>query len=105
MTGWRMGWIVGRPALGQAIENLIQYSTSGVAQFMQRAAVTALDRGGGFVSHLIGPARHGRDIVCRGLPSTPRCRLAEPPGAFHLFFQGHDHTDTPRLPMRPLDDA
>ena len=42
MTGWRIGWIAAHPSLGQVIENMIQYSTSGVAQFMQRAGVVAL---------------------------------------------------------------
>jgi aspartate/methionine/tyrosine aminotransferase len=27
MTGWRIGWIAAHPALGQVIENMIQYST------------------------------------------------------------------------------
>ena len=44
MTGWRVGWIVAPPETGQVIGNLIQYSTSGVAQFMQKGAVAALDR-------------------------------------------------------------
>ena len=34
MTGWRLGWLVAPPEIGQVIENLIQYSNSGVAQFM-----------------------------------------------------------------------
>ena len=67
MTGWRVGWIVANPALGQVIENMIQYATSGVAQFMQRAAVAAIERGEGFVTHLIERARRGRDICCDGL--------------------------------------
>src|SRR4051812_1092171 len=29
MTGWRLGWIEASPALGEVIENLIQYQTSG----------------------------------------------------------------------------
>src|SRR5690606_21931714 len=29
MTGWRVGWLVAPPEIGQTIENLIQYSTSG----------------------------------------------------------------------------
>ena len=45
MTGWRIGWLSTSPALGQTIENLVQYSTSGVATFMQRAATVALDEG------------------------------------------------------------
>ena len=31
MTGWRTGWIKTHPALKTVFENLIQYSTSGVA--------------------------------------------------------------------------
>ena len=31
MTGWRIGWITTHPSLQQTFENLIQYSTSGVA--------------------------------------------------------------------------
>ncbi len=59
MTGWRVGWIAAHPSLGQVIENLIQYSTSGVAAFMQRAAVTAIERGESFAQHLIERARRG----------------------------------------------
>src|SRR5690606_4837714 len=43
MTGWRIGWVRIHPSLQQVFENLVQYSTSGVAQFMQRGAVAALD--------------------------------------------------------------
>ncbi|MBW3653763.1 MAG: dihydroxy-acid dehydratase [Actinobacteria bacterium] len=38
------------PALGDVLENLIQYSTSGVAAFMQRAAIAALEEGEDFVA-------------------------------------------------------
>ena len=44
MTGWRIGWLSAPVELGQTIENLIQYSTSGVAAFMQRGATAALER-------------------------------------------------------------
>src|SRR5437763_8958943 len=42
LTGWRIGCIAAHPSLGQVIENMIQYSTSGVAAFMQRAAVAPI---------------------------------------------------------------
>ena len=105
MTGWRVGWIVAHPSLGQVIENLIQYSTSGVAQFMQRAAVTAIERGESFVAHLIERARRGRDIACDGLGATGRCRFVPPLGAFYLFFSVDGETDTRRLAMRLIDEA
>ncbi len=105
MTGWRIGWIAAHPALGQAIENLIQYSTSGVAQFMQRAAVTAIERGESFAEHLIERARRGRDVACAVLGATGRCRFVPPQGAFYLFFAVEGETDTRRLVMRLIDEA
>jgi aspartate/methionine/tyrosine aminotransferase len=105
MTGWRIGWIAAHPALGQVIENMIQYSTSGVAQFMQRAAVTAIERGESFVTHLVERARRGRDIACEVLGETGRCRFVPPLGAFYLFFSVDGESDTRRLVMRLIDEA
>jgi aspartate/methionine/tyrosine aminotransferase len=105
MTGWRIGWIAAHPSLGQVIENMIQYATSGVAQFMQRAAVTAIERGESFVTHLIERARRGREISCNALAATGRVRFARPDGAFYLFFTVDGETDTRRLVMRLIDEA
>ncbi len=105
MTGWRIGWISAHPSLGQVIENLIQYSTSGVAPFVQRAAVAALERGESFFAHLLDRTRRGRKIVCEGLAATGRCRFVAPDGAFYLFFQVEDETDTRHLALRLVDEA
>jgi len=105
MTGWRIGWIMANPALGQVIENMIQYSTSGVAQFMQRAAVAGLDRGESFVAHQVARARSGGDIACGALAAITRCRLAVPQGAFYLFFAVEGEADTRRLALRLIDEA
>jgi aspartate/methionine/tyrosine aminotransferase len=105
MTGWRIGWIAAHPSLGQQIENLIQYSTSGVAQFMQRAGVAALDRGESFVTHQVERARRGREIVCDVLASTGRCRFVKPQGAFYLFFTVAGETDAWPLVQRLIDEA
>jgi aspartate/methionine/tyrosine aminotransferase len=105
MTGWRVGWIMAHPALGQVIENLIQYATSGVAAFMQRAACAALDRGESFALHQVARARAGRAIVCDALAATGRCRFAVPQGAFYLFFSVAGETDTRRLALRLIDET
>jgi aspartate/methionine/tyrosine aminotransferase len=105
MTGWRIGWIRAHPSLGQVIENMVQYATSGVAQFMQRAAVTALDRGESFVTHMVERSRRGRDIACHALRATGRVRFAEPQGAFYLFFSVDGEADSRRLALRLIDEA
>ncbi|PLX37490.1 MAG: aspartate aminotransferase [Hyphomicrobiales bacterium] len=105
MTGWRVGWLSAPPALGQVIENLIQYSTSGVAAFMQRGAIAALDEGDAFVDAQVAQALRGRDIVCDALASTGQARFAVPDGAFYLFFGVDKEPDTRRLGLRLVDEA
>ena len=94
MTGWRVGWIKTHPSLQQVFENLIQYSTSGVAQFMQRGAVAALDEGDAFIAEQVERARQARDLVCGILGATGRARFTVPQGAFYLFFSVDGITDS-----------
>ena len=105
MTGWRIGWLSTSPALGQTIENLIQYSTSGVATFMQRAAVAALDDGDAFLAMQVDRVRRSRDIVAGGLGATGRARVHAPDGAFYLFFGVDGENDTRALAKRIVDEA
>lgn len=86
MTGWRIGWVKIHPSLQQVFENLVQYSNSGVAQFMQRGAVTALDKGDAFIFEQVERAWQARDLVCGILGETGRARFTVPAGAFYLFF-------------------
>lgn len=105
MTGWRIGWIEAPPVLGQIVENLIQYSTSGVAAFMQRGAVAALEEGEDFVAAQIGRARASRDLISRALMETGQVDLVPPVGAFYLFFTITGETDARRLALRLVDEA
>ncbi|MCB1478893.1 MAG: pyridoxal phosphate-dependent aminotransferase [Tepidamorphaceae bacterium] len=105
MTGWRIGWIEAPEAIGIKLENLIQYSTSGVAGFMQRAALTALQEGDEFAESVIADARRGREIVSEGLKKSGRCRFTEPDGAFYAFFGIEGEPDTDRLGLRLVDEA
>jgi aspartate/methionine/tyrosine aminotransferase len=105
MTGWRMGWIAAHPALGQTIENVIHYSTSGVAQFMQRAGVVAIEEGEDFIVRQVVRARASRDAVCEVLAASGRCRFAVPSGAFYLLFAVDGETEARRLVFRLIDEA
>lgn len=105
MTGWRVGWIKTHPALQQVFENLIQYSNSGVAQFMQRGAVAALDEGDGFIAEQVERARKARDLVCDILGATGKARFTVPQGAFYLFFMVDGLTDSRKAAFDIVDNA
>ena len=105
MTGWRIGWLEAPPSLGPVIENLIQYSTSGVPGFVQQAAVAALEEGEGFVEDQIRLAARNRAIVCDGLRATNVVNLPDPSGAFYAFFSVQGVTDTRQLALDLIDRA
>lgn len=94
MTGWRVGWLVAPPEIGQVIENLIQYSTSGVAQFMQRGAIAALDHGDDFIKQNFARAARSRDILCDALIATNRVETLKPDGALYAFLKIDGVTDS-----------
>jgi aspartate/methionine/tyrosine aminotransferase len=103
MTGWRVGWIVAPPETGQVIENLVQYSTSGVAQFMQKGAVAALNQGDDFVRSNIERAIRSRDILCDTLIATNRVETLKPDGALYAFLKVDGITDSRRAALDIVD--
>ena len=103
MTGWRIGWIVAPPETGQVIENLVQYSTSGVAQFMQRGAVAALDHGDAFVRANIDRATRSRDILCDMLIATNRVETLKPDGALYAFLKIDGVKDSRQVALDIVD--
>lgn len=105
MTGWRVGWLEAPPALGAIIENAVQYTTSGVPVFVQRAAAAAIEHGEPFIDHQRARIRVCRDILCDGLAATGRVRFARPDAAFYLFCSVEGERDTRALAMRLVDEA
>lgn len=105
MTGWRIGWVQAPPEIGQVLENLIQYNTSGVAVFMQRAAIKALEDGEDFVKEQIENARKARQITCETLARSNRISFAWPDGAFYALFSIEGECDTEKLALKLVDEA
>jgi aspartate/methionine/tyrosine aminotransferase len=105
MTGWRVGWLKIHPSLQQVFENLVQYSTSGVPQFLQRGAVAALEEGDAFIREQVERARHCRDLLIDRLTATGRVHVQPPQGAFYLFFEIDGISDTASAALRIVDEA
>lgn len=103
MTGWRVGWMVAPAEIGQTLTNLIQYSTSGVAQFMQKGAIAALEQGDDFIRTNIERARKSRDILCDALIATNRVETLKPSGALYAFLKIDGVTDSREEAFRIVD--
>jgi aspartate/methionine/tyrosine aminotransferase len=104
MTGWRLGWLEASPALGQVIENLVQYQTSGTPVFVQRAGVAAIERGEAFLADQMARARQGREIVGR-LAQTGLVELPPPSGAFYAFLKIKGARNSKDIAFRLIDEA
>jgi len=105
MTGWRIGWLEAPASIGPIVENLVQYSTSGVPVPMQRAAIAALEQGEEFVATQVARARENRDLLCEALGQTQRARFAVPDGAFYFFCSFDTPFDTRTLAFHLVDEA
>ena len=105
MTGFRVGWLEAPAALGSIIENLVQFTSSGVPVFTQRAAIAALADGEAFLAGQIERCRRSRDLLCESLLATGRVRFFEPEAAFYLFFAVDGFPDSRALALRLIDEA
>jgi aspartate/methionine/tyrosine aminotransferase len=105
MTGWRLGWLEAPAPLGPIIENLVQYSTSGVPTPMQRAGIAALEQGEDFVASQVARAKANRDLLCDTFRETQRAHFAVPEGAFYFFCSLETELDTRTLAFRLVDEA
>lgn len=103
MTGWRVGWLTSPTELGQVFENLVQYSTSGVAEFIQRGAIVALNDGDPFVDMQVERARQARQILSDVLSGSNRVTFVPPEGAFYLYFKVHGWLDSRQAAIDLLD--
>ncbi|MCA1297973.1 pyridoxal phosphate-dependent aminotransferase [Stappia indica] len=105
MTGWRVGWLSAPPAMGQVVENLIQYSTSGVAEFMQHGALAAIEQGEAFLQSQLERSKLGLEIVTEALSATGRVRFAQPAGGFYLFFGVEGEPDCRDLALKLVSET
>ena len=86
MTGWRLGWLTTPSLLGERLEILNEFNVAGASTFVQRAGITALRDGEGFISEQVARYEAARDYVYERLVRHSKMRVACPKGAFYTFF-------------------
>jgi len=85
MTGWRIGYMLGTPAVAAAVVKLQSQSTSNPNSVAQRAAVEALTGPQDFRSSMLAEYRRRRDLALNLLQQIPGILCHEPAGAFYLY--------------------
>ncbi|SDF06048.1 pyridoxal phosphate-dependent aminotransferase [Thalassobaculum litoreum] len=105
MTGWRLGWLTHPAELAPVIAKLVQITTSGVPQFLQRGAIAALREGDQVIRDLRAQCQAGRDIVFDRLEAWPMVRAARPKAAFYAFFAVEGMSDSLEMAKRIIDEA
>ncbi|BBH46501.1 pyridoxal phosphate-dependent aminotransferase [Pseudomonas sp. KU43P] len=85
MTGWRIGWVVGSPALAGHLENLALCMLYGSPDFIQDAAVAALELQLPELDAMRDAYRQRRDLVCASLADCPGVRALKPDGGMFVM--------------------
>jgi aspartate aminotransferase len=85
MTGWRIGWMLGPPALTDAVEMVQSQATSNPSAIAQQAAIAALRGERGPMDAMVSEFAARRKLMVEGLGAIPGIRCRMPEGAFYAF--------------------
>ncbi len=84
MTGWRIGYAMGNPAVIAAMTKIHQYTMLCAPITAQVAAIEALRRGEKYMKKMVAEYDRRRGYIYRGLTEIG-LRCFEPRGAFYIF--------------------
>ena len=85
MTGWRLGWVVGRADLAAKASQLNEFIVSHAASMIQKAGETALAQGDDEINAMLEMFHERMSFCYEALSSVERISLSKPEGAFYLF--------------------
>ena len=94
MTGWRLGWIVGRRDLIARATQLNEFIVSHATSFIQKAGEAALAHGEDFIGEQLAQLRANRDFCVEALRGLKGVTVPDPEGAFYLFPKLDGMTDS-----------
>jgi aspartate/methionine/tyrosine aminotransferase len=94
MTGWRIGWLVGRKDLVERASQLNEFIISCASGFGQRASETALLWGEDILRQMVCRLRENRDFCLSVLRKVDGITVPVPDGAFYLFVKIDGVTDS-----------
>jgi aspartate/methionine/tyrosine aminotransferase len=106
MTGWRLGWLVAPPTLVERLGVLLEYNTSCAPDFVQAAAMAAIEGGEPDIQALKRELATARDHLIAGLRAIPGVIAPKPAGAMYAFFRlAEEPGDSVALAKRLVNEA
>ena len=99
MTGWRIGWTIGPPALSKAMGSLQSQETSNPCSISQHAAIEALTGPQECVTLMRNAFQARRDLVVKRLSQIPGVKIPDIGGAFYAFLDIHASLGRPHGPV------
>ena len=105
MTGWRLGWMVMPPAMTQAVGKLIEFNTSCISVFTQRAGIAALHHAQEITPRVVAHLKTCRDTLVPLLQAIPGVQVAPAKGGMYAFFRLQGHPDSVQTAKRLVAEA
>jgi aspartate aminotransferase len=85
MTGWRLGYAAAPAPIAKAMSRIQSAISAGANQFVQRAAIAALEGPRDEVERMRQEYQKRRDMVLKGLRSIDGVRIGDIPATFYAF--------------------
>ena len=105
MTGWRLGWLVMPPSLTHHMGKLVEFNTSCISVFTQRAGLAALAHEADITPRVVAHLRTCRDTLVPLLQALPGVTVAPARGGMYAFFRIEGHSDSLALAKRLVAEA
>ena len=85
MTGWRVGYALGERGIIAQIKKFQSHSTTCLPQFVERAAIIAMQQGKSLVQDQIAEMRKKRSVALKLLGEVKELTFISPHGSFYVF--------------------
>ncbi|HWG90839.1 MAG TPA: pyridoxal phosphate-dependent aminotransferase [Candidatus Thermoplasmatota archaeon] len=102
MTGWRIGYMIARPELGDALKKINYHLIANPPTPTQYACLAALKGPQDFVKEMVLTFKERRDLIVKMIDEIPGFEMVTPKGAFYAYPHYSQSIDCRDLAMRFL---
>ena len=105
MTGWRLGWLVMPADMTPHMGKLVEFNTSCISVFTQRAGIAALQHADQITPQVVAHLKQCRDTLVPLLQALPGVEVAAARGGMYAFFRIAGQGDSLEVAKRLVVEA